>query len=250
MLGATRSRNLPWSDEDVQRIRDIGWRSATSVGGAVPAHPGRRPGRPRSRSTGRPASDEPRRPAAGPRPAPSSSSPVPNETLYIRTPDGLADPTGAEGGTVPLPPGVTSIALRRLSVRPQARPEPVERRARHLLRSTGAPSTCSTALRTPPSTCCSARAASAATGPAGCSARLARRPSSEPARPAWPSPRPGRTGRSVDGRRLRRRGPRPGARPQGARHARAARAACPTCWPDAVARGRRRRRRRRACRSC
>ena len=29
---ATRSRNLPWSAEDVQRIRDIGWRSVTSVG--------------------------------------------------------------------------------------------------------------------------------------------------------------------------------------------------------------------------
>ena len=38
------------------------------------------------------------------------SSPVPNETLYIRTTDGLADPTGAEGGdTKPLVAGDTSI---------------------------------------------------------------------------------------------------------------------------------------------
>jgi hypothetical protein len=35
--------------------------------------------------------------------------PAPNETLYIRTPDGLADPTGSEGAHRPLPPDVSSI---------------------------------------------------------------------------------------------------------------------------------------------
>jgi len=34
------------------------------------------------------------------------ASPAPNETLYIRTPEDLADPTGAEGAPVPLPLGV------------------------------------------------------------------------------------------------------------------------------------------------
>ena len=31
VLGATRARSIPWNDTDVQRVRDIGWRSPTSV---------------------------------------------------------------------------------------------------------------------------------------------------------------------------------------------------------------------------
>ena len=104
---ATRSRNLPWSAEDVQRIRDIGWRSVTSVGvlyqltrdaaqvASVPVDGSSRP-------------DQPRRAARQGR-WPSSPHPRPTRPLYIRTPDGLADPTGAEGGTAPLPPDVSSI---------------------------------------------------------------------------------------------------------------------------------------------
>ena len=31
VLGVTRARSIPWNDTDVQRVRDIGWRSPTSV---------------------------------------------------------------------------------------------------------------------------------------------------------------------------------------------------------------------------
>jgi hypothetical protein len=101
---ATRSRNLPWSAEDVQRIRDIGWRSVTSVGvlyqltreaaqvASVPVDG---------------SSAETNRVGLLDRGWALVASPAPNETLYIRTPEGLADPTGAEGGTAPLPPDVS-----------------------------------------------------------------------------------------------------------------------------------------------
>jgi hypothetical protein len=101
---ATRSRNLPWSAEDVQRIRDIGWRSVTSVGvlyqltreaaqvASVPVDG---------------SSAETNRVGLLDRGWALVASPAPNETLYIRTPDGLADPTGAEGGTASLPPDVS-----------------------------------------------------------------------------------------------------------------------------------------------
>ena len=101
---ATRSRNLPWSAEDVQRIRDIGWRSVTSVGvlyqltreaaqvASVPVDG---------------SSAETNRVGLLDRGWALVASPAPNETLYIRTPEGLADPTGAEGGTASLPPDVS-----------------------------------------------------------------------------------------------------------------------------------------------
>ena len=104
--GATRSRNLQWSAEDVQRIRDIGWRSVTSIGvlyqltrdaaqvASVPVDG---------------SSFQTNRVGLLDRGLALVASPAPNETLYIRTPDGLADPTGAEGGTAPLPPDVSSI---------------------------------------------------------------------------------------------------------------------------------------------
>jgi hypothetical protein len=104
--GATRSRNLQWSAEDVQRIRDIGWRSVTSIGvlyqltrdaaqvASVPVDG---------------SSSQTNRVGLLDRGLALVASPAPNETLYIRTPDGLADPTGAEGGTAPLPPDVSSI---------------------------------------------------------------------------------------------------------------------------------------------
>ena len=103
---ATRSSNLPWSAEDVQRIRDIGWRSVTSVGvlyqltrdaaqvASVPVDG---------------SSAQTNRVGLLDRGLALVASPEPNETLYIRTPDGLADPTGSEGGTAPLPPDVSSI---------------------------------------------------------------------------------------------------------------------------------------------
>jgi hypothetical protein len=102
----TRSRNLPWSAEDVQRIRDIGWRSATSIGVLYQL----------TRDAAQVASV----PVDGSSTQSSRvgllneglalvSSPVPNEPLYIRTPDGLADPTGAEGDPIPVLPGVKSI---------------------------------------------------------------------------------------------------------------------------------------------
>jgi hypothetical protein len=104
--GVTPSRNLPWGGDDGQRIRDIGWRSATSVGVlhqftrsvaqfvAVPV----------DGSTG--LDDRLTMPG---RAMALVSSPVPNETLYIRTTDGLGDPTGAEGGDTKPLVQVTSI---------------------------------------------------------------------------------------------------------------------------------------------
>ena len=93
----------PWSTEDVQRIRDIAWRSVTNVGvmyqltrdavqvASVPVDG---------------SSAQTNRVGLLDRGRALVASPVPNEPLYIRTPDGLADPTGAEGGAVPLPDGV------------------------------------------------------------------------------------------------------------------------------------------------
>jgi hypothetical protein len=103
---ATPSRNLPWSAEDVQRIRDIGWRSVTSVGvlyqltrdaaqvASVPVDG---------------SSAQTTRVGLLDRGLALVASPAPNETLYIRTPEGLADPSGSEGGTAPLPPDVSSV---------------------------------------------------------------------------------------------------------------------------------------------
>ena len=97
---------MPWSAEDVQRIRDIGWRSVTSVGvlyqltrdaaqvASVPVDG---------------SSAQTNRVGLLDRGRALVASPAPNETLYIRTPEGLADPTGSEGDTAPLPPDVSSI---------------------------------------------------------------------------------------------------------------------------------------------
>jgi len=106
VLGATRSRNLPWSEGDIQRIRDIGWRSATSV--AVLSQLTRDVAQvvsiPVDGSTG-----QIDRLGLQDRAISLVASPVPNEALYIRTLDGLEDPTGAEGGAKPLPLGVRFI---------------------------------------------------------------------------------------------------------------------------------------------
>ena len=106
LIGATPSRNLAWGDDDAQRIRDIGWRSATSVAvlnqlthdyaQVVPV--------PVDGST-----PSERRLAQQDRASAVVSSPVTDETLYLLTASGLADPTGAEGEAKPLPPGVTSV---------------------------------------------------------------------------------------------------------------------------------------------
>jgi len=100
---ATRSRNLAWSAEDVQRIRDIGWRSVTSVGVLYQL----------TRDAAQVASvavdgssAQTNRVGLQDTGVSLVASPAPNETLYIRTPDGLADPSGAEGPPVPLPLGV------------------------------------------------------------------------------------------------------------------------------------------------
>jgi hypothetical protein len=102
--GATRSRTLPWeAAADPQRIRDIAWFSASSVGVlhqftptvaqfvAVPVD-------------GSPVLDDDRLTLAGEALA-LVSSPVPDETLFIRTARGLEDPTGAEGGNARALPG-------------------------------------------------------------------------------------------------------------------------------------------------
>jgi hypothetical protein len=106
LVGATRSRNLPWSEGDIQRIRDIGWRSATSV--AVLHQLTRDVAQvvsiPVDGSTG-----QIDRLGLQDRALALVASPVPNEPLYIRTQDGLEDPTGAEGGAKPLPLGVSFI---------------------------------------------------------------------------------------------------------------------------------------------
>lgn len=106
LRGVSRSRNLPWGEDD-QRIRDITWNSPTSVGVlhqftrtvaqfvAVPV----------DGSTGL----DDRLTMLG-RAVALVGSPVPDETLFIRTTDGLGDPTGAQGGgTTPLPQGTTWI---------------------------------------------------------------------------------------------------------------------------------------------
>ncbi len=107
LRGVTRSVNLPWSPDDPQRIRDIGWRTPSTVGVlhqftpnvaqfvAVPVDgsPGfedrlTQPGRAMALVT----------------------SPAADETLFIRTTEGLEDTTGAEGGgTKPLPDDVVSV---------------------------------------------------------------------------------------------------------------------------------------------
>ena len=106
LIGATPSRNLAWGSDDAQRIRDIGWRSATSVAvlnqlthdyaQVVPV--------PVDGST-----PSERRLAQQDRASAVVSSPVTDETLYLLTANGLADPTGAEGEATPLPTGVTSV---------------------------------------------------------------------------------------------------------------------------------------------
>ncbi len=107
LRNVSASRNLAWGAVDRQRIRDIGWRSPTTVGVlhqftprvaqfvAVPVD-------------GSPGLDD-RLTQAG-RALSLVCSPAAEETLYIRTGAGLEDTTGVEGGvTIPLPEGVTSV---------------------------------------------------------------------------------------------------------------------------------------------
>ena len=96
VAGATRSRNLPWSAEDAQRIRDIGWRSATSVGVLHQLTRRRPPRSPRSPSTGRRTQTQT---ASACRTAARPSSPRPcreRDPVHPSRRDGLVDPTGAE----------------------------------------------------------------------------------------------------------------------------------------------------------
>ena len=106
LVGATPSRNLTWGTDDAQRIRDIGWRSATSVAVLNQLTPDYAQVVPVPVDGSTPSE---RRLAQQGRASAVVSSPVPDETLYLVTVDGLADPTGAEGQAKPLPTGVTSI---------------------------------------------------------------------------------------------------------------------------------------------
>jgi hypothetical protein len=111
-LGALRlpvsaSRNLAWGAGDPQRIRDIGWRTPTTVGVLHQFTPtvAQFVAVPVDGSTGL----VDRLTQAG-RARQLVSSPVEDETLYIRTRAGLEDTTGAEGGAlVPLTTDVTSV---------------------------------------------------------------------------------------------------------------------------------------------
>jgi hypothetical protein len=103
----TPSRDLAWGAVDRQRIIDIGWNSTTTVGVLHQFTPNvaQFVAVPVDGSTGL----EDRLTQTG-RATALVCSPTPEETLYIRTEDGLQDTTGAEGGvTVPLPADVSAV---------------------------------------------------------------------------------------------------------------------------------------------
>lgn len=103
----SESRNLAWGAGDPQEIRDIGWRTPSTVGVLYQFTPtvAQFVAVPVDGSTGL----VDRLTQAG-RARSLVTSPVADETLYIRTRAGLEDTTGAEGGNlVPLPPEVTSV---------------------------------------------------------------------------------------------------------------------------------------------
>jgi Lipoprotein LpqB beta-propeller domain len=103
LLSVTRSRNVEWSQGDVQRIHDIGWYSPTSV--AVLNQLTRSYARVVPVPVDGSAPWE-QRLAQNSRALAVVASPAPGEPLYTRTPEGLLDPTGAQGDTKPLPAGV------------------------------------------------------------------------------------------------------------------------------------------------
>jgi hypothetical protein len=103
----SQSRNLAWGAGDPQRIRDIGWRTPSTVGVLHQFTPtvAQFVAVPVDGSTGL----VDRLTQAG-RALALVSSPADDETLYIRTGAGLEDTTGAEGGNlVPLPREVRSV---------------------------------------------------------------------------------------------------------------------------------------------
>jgi hypothetical protein len=106
ILSASPARKLDSRSIGVTRIRDIGWASTTMVAvlhrltGDV------------AQVVGVPVDGSPSRVnvlSQGQRAKAIVSSPVPNETLYTLTPDGLVDPTGADGGKFPVLPHTTAV---------------------------------------------------------------------------------------------------------------------------------------------
>ncbi len=108
VVGATRARTIVWNAGDVQRIRDIGWRTPTSVAVlhlltkeisqvvTIPVD-----GSPTGADN--PALTQRQRATA------VVASPVPDETLFTLTTGGLYDLTGREGGNHPLPEGTRDV---------------------------------------------------------------------------------------------------------------------------------------------
>jgi len=108
IVGATQAHTLDWNAGDVQRIRDIGWRTPTSVAVlhlltrdisqvvTIPVD-----GSPAG--AGSPALTQRQR-ARG-----LVASPVSTETLFTLTAAGLYDLTGREGGNHPLPEDTESV---------------------------------------------------------------------------------------------------------------------------------------------
>ena len=119
LIGATPSRNLAWGTDDAQRIRDIGWRSATSVAVLNQLTPDYAQVVPVPVDGSTPSE---RRLAQQDRASAVVSSPVPDETLYLVTAERPGGPDGGRGrGHAPahwchLGP------LRRLTARPQPAP--------------------------------------------------------------------------------------------------------------------------------
>ncbi len=106
VLGATRARSIPWNDTDVQRVRDIGWRSPTSV--AVLHLLTKGVSQVVTISIdGSPNVAETFTQRQGARAI--VSSPVPNERLYTMSATQLHDPTDAGNGDQPLASGVTYV---------------------------------------------------------------------------------------------------------------------------------------------
>ena len=155
------------------------------------------------------------------------ASPVPNEPLYIRTPAGLVDPTGAEGGEVP-PPGRRRGPLRGLSPRPQPRAAAVERGARRVLPSTGGPRRSGGRGRRP-----AARLALRRLRPAGPPPLhdLCRRRSASRHAPAWPTPPPAGLVTPWSGGRVRRAWRARSSSATRSARCTACAGRCPTCWP-------------------
>jgi hypothetical protein len=106
VLGVSRARSVPWNDTDVQRVRDIGWRSPTNV--AVLHLLTKGVSQVVTISIdGSPTVIETYTQREGARAL--VSSPVPNERLYTMSRTQLYDPSDAGGGNYPLPAGVDSV---------------------------------------------------------------------------------------------------------------------------------------------